>query len=159
MAEAALSFRLHYFVRSYDILSCYTQFSIEGDFIWCTLNVWFDDIENQRRPYILLCHASPFGFSAAPGIVEMAIFKFAYANIEDEELKAILDIGRFADNITAWGLQTTDLETKGEKLEELFSSHSLFFKMELNHIDKCLLMMREVIKKQKQYMDMSGILS
>ena len=92
MAEAALSFRLHYFVRSYDIRSCYTQFSLEGDFIWYILNVWFDDIENQKRPYILLRHAMPFGFAAAPGIVEMAIFKFVYANVENEELKVILDI-------------------------------------------------------------------
>ena len=70
----------------------------------------------------------PFGFAAAPGIVEMAIFKFLYTSVEDEDLKAILDIGRFADNITAWGLHMIDLNKRGNKLEELFSSHSLFFK-------------------------------
>ena len=49
MAEAALSFRMHYYVSSYNIRSCYTQFCLEGDFIWCILNVWFDDIEIQKN--------------------------------------------------------------------------------------------------------------
>ena len=44
MGEAALSFRLFKYIRTFDIAKCYTQIHLTGPFLWCSLNIWFDDV-------------------------------------------------------------------------------------------------------------------
>ena len=45
LAEAAFSFRIFTFIRSYDIGKCYQQIRSVGKFVWASLNIWFKDIE------------------------------------------------------------------------------------------------------------------
>ena len=66
MSEAALSFRLFYYIRAYDIKTFYTQFTLVGKFVYCTLNVWFHDVRKLEDLFILLRSSMPFGFASHP---------------------------------------------------------------------------------------------
>ena len=96
--------------------------------MYVTLNIWFENIETREGPYILIQASMPFGFTAAPGVVELSIFKFIWKKARDHEIRTILDNGRFADNVIASGRSQEDLMRRGEELKRIFSEYSLFFK-------------------------------
>ena len=49
LAEAAFSFRIFTFKRSYDIGKCYQQIHSVGRFVWVSLNIWFENVERFEK--------------------------------------------------------------------------------------------------------------
>ena len=47
MIEASLSFRLFELIQCWDIAKCYTQITLVGQFVLCSLNLWFKDIKTS----------------------------------------------------------------------------------------------------------------
>ena len=99
MSEATLSFKFFKYVQAFDVAKCYTMLHLEGDFLFCSLNVWFSDIPDCKKPLIFLWLAMPFVFALAASVLKMAISKFVYSYLLDNDLKTIVDLGRFAYNI------------------------------------------------------------
>ena len=58
-----------------------------------------------------------YGFPAASQVIELGIFKFIYSQLEDEQLRIIVDLSCFADNITVYGKDIQKLEARCKKLE------------------------------------------
>ena len=75
IVEAAFSFRIRYFIKAFNIKSCYTNYTLEGDFVWASLIIWFQDPRSQSGSYILVRASMLFGSPAVPGIMELSIFK------------------------------------------------------------------------------------
>ena len=99
IVEASLSFRLFELIQCWDIAKCYTQITWVVQFVLCSLNLWFRDIETCKDPLILERAAMTFGFPASPGVLEIAIFKYIWRRSTNQDLKTILGTSRFADNI------------------------------------------------------------
>ena len=78
MSEAALSFLLLKYIRTFDIATCYTQIVFTGDFVWCSLNIWFQDLSDCKKPVIYVRPAMAFGFPNASTVLEVSIFQFIY---------------------------------------------------------------------------------
>ena len=70
----------------------------------------------------------PFGKPAALGVIEISIFKYIWQRANDNEIRAILDLFRFTDNVVAWGKTQPDLEERGKELENIFSEYYPLFK-------------------------------
>ena len=73
----------------------------------------------------------PYGFSPASQVLELAIFKYIYSEVSDRHLKIIIDMSRYADNLTVYGESKKELEDRCQQLKNIFSKYSLFFKSEL----------------------------
>ena len=129
MMEAAFSFRLYELIQCWDIAKCYTQITLVGQFILCSLNLWFRHIQTCEDPFILIRAAMAFGFPAAPEVLELSIFKYIWKKCTNSELKAILDISRFTDSIVNYGRTMEELIERGHQLKEMFADYSLFFKL------------------------------
>ena len=128
MGEAALSFRLFKYIRTFDIAKCFTQIHLTGPFLWCSLNIWFDDLPHCKEPVIYKRPAMAFGFPNASTVLELSIFKFIYEQITDQEIRVIIDLGRFSDNVNVNATNISQLDTRSQVLIEAFRKYSLLFK-------------------------------
>ena len=63
MSEAALSFRLFKYIRTFDIAKCYTQIVLAGDFVWCSLKIWCEDLLHCKKNSYLCQASDGFRFS------------------------------------------------------------------------------------------------
>ena len=72
-----------------------------------------------------------YGFSPASQVLELGIFKYIFSEVNDKHLKFIIDMSRYADNLTVHGENREELEERCEKLMHLFSKYSLFFENEI----------------------------
>ena len=68
------------------------------------------------------------GFAPACTVLEIGIFKFIYAELQNNDLRIICDLARFADNLTAYATCIEQLEERCEQLDQAFSKYSLFLK-------------------------------
>ena len=114
-----------------DIARCYSQIELAGAFLYLSLNIWFDDIPTCEKPTIYLRQAMSYGFSPASQVLELGIFKYIFSQVSDKHLKIIIDMSRYADNLTVHGESRQELDQRCEKLMHLFSKYSLFFKNEI----------------------------
>ena len=73
--------------------------------------------------------AMAFGFPNASTVLELSIFKFIYENITDQDIRVIIDLGRFADNVNVNAISLSQLNSRSDILTEAFAKYSLFFKV------------------------------
>ena len=96
LVEAGFSFRIHTFIRSYDIAKCYTQIAVEGPFLWASLNIWFEDVLKQKGPMVVIREALSFGNPAAGLIVELLVYLFIDSEIEEEDVRDLISSSRYS---------------------------------------------------------------
>ena len=98
LVEAAFSFRIYPYIRSYDISKCYQQVRSAGKFIFSSLNIWFNDIENQKDPVVLARESLSFGNPVSGTIIELLIYVFVY-EFDTDKMKEVISAARYSDNL------------------------------------------------------------
>ena len=74
LSKCEFSFKMAPYVRSLDIRKCYTQVRTAGDFLYASLNIWFEDMATFKKPVVVLRDSLSLGNPVAGLIVEIICF-------------------------------------------------------------------------------------
>ena len=112
LAEAAFSFRISPFKKSFDISKCYQQIHSVGRFVYASLNVWFEIMENLLRPFVLARESLSFRDPISSLVVELLIYQFVDRDLQEADLQELLSSSCYSDNINVGAMSSGELNRR-----------------------------------------------